>query len=96
MANSNQIKNLIRSHYNDSNDSFSTIALQIAASEAKVGHLKFAEEIRKIVDGAKLSHRKPITVAPDLRGLFLEKIPTENLSDLVSSEDIHHRIERIW
>ena len=95
MANSNQIKNLIRSHYNDSNDSFSTIALQIAASEAKVGHLKFAEEIRKIVDGAKLSHRKPITVAPDLRGLFLEKIPTENLSDLVSSEDIHHRIERI-
>lgn len=95
MANSNQIKNLIRSHYNDSNDSFSTIALQIAASEAKVGHLKFAEEIRKIVDAAKFSQRKPIIVAPDLRGLFLEKNPTENLSDLVSSKDIHHRIERI-
>ena len=95
MANSNQIINLIRSHFNDSNDSFSTIALQIAASEAKAGHRKFAEEIRKLVDGAKLSHRKPATIAPDLRGLFLEKIPIENLSDLISSEDIHYRIERI-
>ena len=95
MANSNQIKSLIKSHYNDSNDSFSTVALQIAASEAKAGHRKFAEEIRKLVDGAKLSHRKPVTIVPDLRGLFLERIPIEKLSDLISSDDIHHRIERI-
>lgn len=95
MANSNQIKSLIKSHYNDSNDSFSTVALQIAASEAKAGHRKFAEEIRKIVDGAKLSHRKPATIVPDLRGLFLERIPIEKLSDLISSDDIHYRIERI-
>lgn len=95
MANSNQIKNLIRSHYNDSNDSFSTIALQIAASEAKVGHRKFAEEIRNLVDGAKLSHRKPAIIAPDLRGLFLERIPIESLSDLIASDDVCRRIERI-
>lgn len=95
MANSNQIKNLIKSHYNDTNDAFSTIALQIAASEAKSGHRKFAEEIRKLVDRAKLNYRRPSPIAPDLRGLFLERIAVENLSDLISTEDIHKRIERI-
>ena len=95
MANSNQITNLIKSHYNDTSDSFNTIALQIAASEAKAGHQKFALEIRKIVDGAKLSRPQNKILSPDLMGLFLEKLPVETYSDLIASNDVLRRIERI-
>lgn len=95
MANSNQITNLIKSHYNDTGDSFNTIALQIAASEAKAGHQNFALEIRKIVDGAKLSRPQNKILSPDLMGLFLEKLPVETYSDLIASEDVRRRIERI-
>lgn len=95
MATSNQITSLIKSHFNDTNDSFSTIALQIAASEAKAGHRVLAEEIRKLVDGAKIVRHRPSVINPDLRGLFLERVPIESLSDLVCSEDVRHRIERI-
>lgn len=96
MANSNQITNLIKSHFNETGDSFSTIALQIAASEAKAGHNNLAQEIRKLVDQAHLSRpRKISTVSPDLRGLFLEKNPVENLGDLIASLETKHKVERI-
>lgn len=95
MATSNQITSLIKSHFNDSNDSFNTIALQIAASEAKAGHHNMANEIRKLIDGAKLSCRRQPAMAPDLRGLFMERIPTECLSDLICSENVRSRVERI-
>ena len=95
MATSKQIISLIKSHFNDINDSFNTVALQIAASEAKVGHRKVAEEIRKLVDGAQITKHRTSIVTPDLRGLFLERLPSENLSDLISTNDVRHRIERI-
>lgn len=95
MATSKQITSLIKSHFNDTNDSFATIALQIAASEAKAGHRNLANEIRKLVDGAKVTRYRNAVVNPDLRGLFLEKLPMETLSDLICSEDVRHRIERI-
>lgn len=95
MATSNQILSLLKCHYDDTKDSFNTIALQIAASEAKSGHRNVAQEIRKLVDGAKIVKHRSSTVSPDLRGLFLEKVSNECLADLIASEDVHRRIERI-
>ena len=56
MATAEQIKGLIRSHFNNSSDHFITIALQLAAHEARQGHMEIANEIRGLVDKAKLKN----------------------------------------
>ncbi|MFT4928250.1 MAG: SpoVK/Ycf46/Vps4 family AAA+-type ATPase [Phenylobacterium sp.] len=55
MASANQIKQLVR-HFTYRDDKrFLTVTLQIAAHEAKIGHVKVADELRLLVDKAKLS-----------------------------------------
>ena len=49
MATADQIKSLIRSHYGNQREQFSTIALQVAAHEAMQGHQSVALEIRGLV-----------------------------------------------
>lgn len=95
MATATQIKSLIKSHFEDNNERFNTVALQVAAHEAKLGHTTLANEIRKIIEIGK--NKKPIlrNLDPNLQSLFLEIVPTEYLSDLVVSTQIRKRIERI-
>lgn len=95
MATANQLKMLVKSHFEDNNEKFNTIALQIAAHEAKLGHINLANDIRKIIDLAKISKPKFKNIDPNLQGLFLEVYPQEHLSDLVVSHSIKERIERI-
>jgi len=49
MATADQIKSLIRSHYGNQREQFSTIALQVATHEAMQGHQSVALEIRGLV-----------------------------------------------
>lgn len=95
MATANQLKMLVKSHFEDNSEKFNTVALQIAAHEAKLGHTKLANDIRKIIDAAKLIKPKFKNIDPNLQGLFLEVYPQEHLSDLVVSPDIKDRIVRI-
>ena len=53
MATANQLKTLIKSHFEDNSEKFNTVALQIAAYEAKLGHIILANDIRKIIDAEK-------------------------------------------
>ncbi|MFB9896483.1 hypothetical protein ACFFK8_01260 [Hallella seregens ATCC 51272] len=53
MATANQLKTLVKSHFEDNSERFNTVALQIAAHEAKLGHTNLANDIRKIIDAAK-------------------------------------------
>ncbi|MDY6823478.1 MAG: hypothetical protein SWH68_06725 [Thermodesulfobacteriota bacterium] len=53
MAIANQLKALLQSHLEGDNQRFFSIAMQIAAHEAKSGHGKLAEELRELVDQAK-------------------------------------------
>ena len=46
MATANQLKTLIKSHFEDNSEKFNTVALQIAAYEAKLGHIILANDIR--------------------------------------------------
>ena len=48
-----QVKTLVNSHYTGDDEQFNTVALQIAASEARQGHEQFAKELERLVDGAK-------------------------------------------
>ena len=96
MATAEQIKSLIRSHLSDQPEQFFTIALQVAAHEAKKGHQSLAHEIRSLVDKAKA--RPPARVIPfnpDLDHLVLTSEPKERLGALVQSDEMRGRIERI-
>jgi SpoVK/Ycf46/Vps4 family AAA+-type ATPase len=95
MAKADYILSLIKAHYNNEPERFTTIALQIAAHEAKLGHVNVANEIKSIIDKAKDAKQKTKIITPDLQGLILEKIPSVNLADIITSEDIKFKIKRI-
>ena len=95
MATANQLKTLVKSHFEDNSEKFNTVALQIAAHEAKLGHTNLANDIRKIIDAAKINKPKLKNIDPNLQGLFLEIYPQERLTDLVVAPQIKNRIERI-
>lgn len=50
MANGEQIKALLNAYYNSDDARFKTVALQIAASEARSGHALLAREIKEIIE----------------------------------------------
>jgi SpoVK/Ycf46/Vps4 family AAA+-type ATPase len=95
MATAEQVKSLIRSHFSDKPEQFHTIALQVAAHEARQGHQSLAHEIRTLVDKAKARPVRVIPFTPDMDQLVLTSEPKERLGVLVQSEAMRGRIERI-
>ena len=53
MATASQLKALLKSCGEDDEDRFYTVALQVAAHEARQGHGKLAQDLRKLVDSAR-------------------------------------------
>ena len=53
MANAEQLKALVKSHIERDDRHFYSVAMQVAAREAKVGHGKLAQELRDMIDAAK-------------------------------------------
>lgn len=53
MAKAEQIKALINSHLKRDDEKFVSIALQLAANEARKGHTGLANEIRSLIDDKK-------------------------------------------
>lgn len=95
MATAEQIKSLINSHFNGSDERFATIALQIAAHEARSGRTTVAEEIKRVIDNSKSKTVKLNPFQKDLQGLITESAPEKRLNELVISEEIKKRLERI-
>jgi SpoVK/Ycf46/Vps4 family AAA+-type ATPase len=95
MAKADYIVSLIKSHYDSEPERFTTLALQIAAHEAKLGHTIVANDIKTLVDKAKENKSKNKTFSPDLQGLIIENVPAVNLSDIIVSDDIKNKITRI-
>lgn len=95
MATANQLKMLVKSHFEDNNERFNTLALQIAAHEARLGHTNLANDIRKIIESSKNNKPRLKSIDSNLQGLFLEIYPQERLSDLVVAPQIKERIQRI-
>jgi len=96
MATAEQIKALIKSHFNNDKELFYTISLQLAAHESKQGHQSIAKAIREIVDkGRQQTKSKIITFPGDLQGLVLIEKPETPKSSLVMPEALEKRIDRI-
>lgn len=99
MASSEQVKALLKSHLAGDDKLFLSIALQIAAHEARSGHGKLAIELRDIVEQAKYTNTKPNSVSiakglKDVSGLLYVTHPKYRLNDLITTDDVKNRIKR--
>ena len=94
-AKTEYIISLIRSHYANESERFTTLALQIAAHEARLGHPVVANEIKKAIDKANAETTKIKTFNTEQQGLILEHVPAVNLSDIIAATDITEKIKRI-
>ncbi len=95
MATAEQIKSLINSHFSRSDERFATIALQIAAHEARAGRINVAENIKRAVDNSKSKTFKLNPFQKDLQGLIIESVPDKRLNELIISTNIENRLHRI-
>jgi len=103
MAIGDQIKALLRSHIEGDDEHFLSVAMQVAAYEAKRGHGKLADELRGLIDEAKarqhvLGAKKPTPIAQprgDLANLLNASYPKVRLSDMVLSQGLRTRLSRI-
>ena len=106
MASSEQLKALIKSHISRDDGHFYSVAMQMAAHEAKLGHGKLAEELRDMIDSAKTRLGQdasgklvPIGSATRPRGelanLLSVTYPANRLTDMVLDEKASQQLHRI-
>jgi len=100
MASADQLKALLRSHMEGDDQRFYSVAMQVAAQEAKFGHGKLAEELRALIDDAK-RRRGPGQPTPisrprgELANLLSVSYPKARLKDMVLDETLEEQIQRI-
>lgn len=97
---------LLNSHIDGDEDQLLSIALQIAAQEARQGRAEDAEKLKRLVQKARDQHRlgkpaggqTPIPLARprgEVRGLVESTYPKVTLANMVLSDDIAKRLARI-
>jgi len=64
MASAEQVKALLRSHIDGDDEQFYSVAMQMAAHEAKLGHGNLARELRNLIDKAKLLASRTVAGSP--------------------------------
>lgn len=100
MASSEQLKALLLSHLARDDERFLSIALQVAAYEARIGHGKLALELRDIVEKAKKQAKSavPVPIAKGLKdasGLLYVTTPQMRLGDLVTKDEVRDKLNRV-
>lgn len=102
MPSAEQIKALLQSHIDGDNSQFYSIAMQMAAHEAKLGHGKLAKELRALIDSAKTANQKNIIQAipltkprGELTGLLTVAYPKIRIADMVLASNISDRLQRL-
>lgn len=96
MANSSQIIALIKSHIEGDDSRFRLIAMQLAAAEAKSGHALLSRTISSLLkDNEENTHRFLTPLNSDLSEFVLESSDSFRLNNLIVSETVKGRIERI-
>lgn len=102
MPSADQVKALISSLADGDETHFYSVAMQIAAHEARMGHGKLAEEIRSLIDKAKsrsrIPSKGPIPLARP-RGEAAEILtvtyPNVRLNDMVLAPSAKRKLERV-
>ena len=98
MATADQIKSLIRSYNSDDKEKFYSVALQVAAHEAKRGHASLAHEIRDMLDSRRKEEKQSLKVVnfpSELKGLIYPLEPSTQKSALVMERSVSSRIDKV-
>ncbi|MBF0549051.1 MAG: ATP-binding protein [Deltaproteobacteria bacterium] len=104
MPSADQMKALLKSHIDGDDAQFYAVAMQVAAHEAKLGHGKLAQELRSLIDEAKLRHNsfesanKSVPLAQprgELANLLTLSYPKLRIPDMILGRDIRERLTRV-
>lgn len=100
MAIADQLKALLKSHMEGDDQRFFSVAMQLAAHEAKLGHGKLAEELRTLIDEAKsregTGQLTPISrPRGELANLLTVSYPKFRLGDMVLNDALEQQLQRI-
>lgn len=104
MSTARHIVALLKSYAEGQEQQFHSAALQMAAHEARLGHGRLAKEIKELVDQAKsnrsVNERKSGTIPlvqpkGELANLLSAKYPDTELTDMVLSDEVEEKLERI-
>jgi SpoVK/Ycf46/Vps4 family AAA+-type ATPase len=103
MAKGDQLRALLRSYIDGDDTHFLSIAMQLAAAEARQGHGKVAEELRTLIDEAKTRRAMRSSSFPtpinrprgELASLLRVSYPKARLQDLVVATSVHESLQRI-
>jgi SpoVK/Ycf46/Vps4 family AAA+-type ATPase len=100
MASADQLKALVASFVERDEQRFFSVAMQLAAHEAKLGHTKLADELRAAIDEAK--KRRPTGMAvpfarprTELANILAASYPQARLAQLVIGPQLCKQIERV-
>ncbi|KUO62639.1 MAG: ATPase [Alphaproteobacteria bacterium BRH_c36] len=93
---------LLRSHIDGDNEQFLSVAMQVAAHEARQGHGNLAQQLRDLVDEARSRKarrsNRPVPLAQpkgDLAALVSASYADTRLSSMVLPEELEQRLKRI-
>ncbi|TWT56547.1 AAA family ATPase [Allorhodopirellula solitaria] len=103
MATAQQLKALLQSYSEADGELFVSVALQIAAHEAKAGKGRLATEIKRLVDDIKIKHKEakvggsvPISrPAGELASLLSATYPGTKLSEMVLAPEQRQSLELV-
>lgn len=102
MAKAEQIKALIRCHADGDSTRFYAVAMQVAAQAARAGQGNFAQELRELVDKAKVNTRarasRPVPLAQprgELAGLLSVDYPKTRLNDMALGGTLPALLKRV-
>jgi SpoVK/Ycf46/Vps4 family AAA+-type ATPase len=104
MTTARHIVTLLKSYIEGDEDRFLATAMQLAAHEARQGHGKLAQEVKELVDAAKVKEpamRRPGGPVPlvqpkgELAGLLNARYPDSRLPDMILTDAISARLGRV-
>lgn len=104
MAKAKQVIELLRSHIDEDEKRFYSIAMQVAAHEARNGHDKLARELKDLIDEAKtrssaVKQKNSLIPLIQPRGELVDLLFVEyskiSLSELTFSDELKERFKRI-
>lgn len=100
MASAEQLKALLKSHLDGDDDRFFSVAMQVAAHEAKLGHGKLAQELRAMIDDAKgrRGAGAPVPIGRprgELATLLEASYPKARLGEMILGKELAEQIQRV-
>ena len=93
---------LLKSHISGDEDQFLSVAMQVAAHEARAGHGKLAQQLKNLVDEARQRQvrrtNRPVPMAQpkgDLAALVSAQYSDTRLTSMILPEELEGRLRRV-